>query len=281
MKNDLAHIFRMREVLCVGALVLCMPAGAGANRAAATPERAVRDFITALAMHDSEAFARAIRPHPRASRFINQTPLTPDQRAEAQRQLETLQVHPTDDVFLRGEPVEADAQGDYPVGTVGHFIAAGSGGPTVVTLVREAEGWRVDLRWWVALLDMASAPPPAPGSPDHTIRSLLVALIGLNRKEAMRFVVPGADVKLLFAGAPSQREPSGVLEASAMEMPLVEVGTGEFYRLPSERVVEGTTTADRKVIVGHFGPVEIPFVLRRVDGAWRVEAEPYFALINR
>ena len=51
--------------------------------------------------------------------------------------------------------------------------------------------------------------------------------------------------------------------------------------MPSGRVVEGATAADRKVIVGQFGPVEMPFVLRRIGVAWRVEAEPYFRLINR
>jgi hypothetical protein len=64
-------------------------------------------------------------------------------------------------------------------------------------------------------------------------------------------------------------------------MPLVEVGAGEFHRMPSGRVVEGSTAVDRKLIVGQFGPVEMPFELRRIGGAWRVEAEPYFALINR
>ena len=131
------------------------------------------------------------------------------------------------------------------------------------------------------MLDLADAAPPAEGSPDYAIRRLLLALIGLEREEAMRFAAPGADVNLLFAGAPSVREPSGVLEGAAMEMPLVEVGVGEFYRLPSGRIVEGSKAADRKVMVGQFGPVEIPFVLRRVDGRWRVEAEPYFLLINR
>ena len=150
-----------------------------------------------------------------------------------------------------------------------------------MTLVREAGGWKVDLRWWLALLDMADAPAPVAGSPEHTIRRLLLAMIGLDREEALRFAVADADVSLLFADAPSVREPSGVLEASAMEMPLVEVKAGEFYRMPSGRVVEGTLAPDRKVIVGQFGPVEIPFVLRRVGSAWRVEAEPYFALINR
>jgi len=200
---------------------------------------------------------------------------------EAARRLETLQVSRRDDVLLRGKPVDVDAQGDYPVGSVGRFVASGNGGPAVVTLVREADGWKVDLRWWLAMLDMANGQPPAAGSPDQAIRSLTLALIALDRNEALRFVTPGAEISVLFAGAPSVREPSGVLEATAMEMPLVEVGPGEFYRMPSGRVVEGATALDRKVIVGQFGPVEMPFALRRIGGAWRVEAEPYFLLINR
>ena len=108
---------------------LCLLSGAAASAATAEPERAVREFIRALAMHDTQAFSRAIRPDPRASRFINPQPLTPEGQAEAARRLETLQVRRSDDVLLRGKPVDADAQGDYPVGSVGHFIASATAGP--------------------------------------------------------------------------------------------------------------------------------------------------------
>jgi hypothetical protein len=272
---------RTRLSSTIGTLCLCLLTGAAPRAAADRPERAVREFIRALAMHDTQAYSRAIRPDPRASRFINPQPLTSDGQMEAARRLETLQVSRRDDVLLRGKPVDVDAQGDYPVGSVGRFVASGNGGPAVVTLVREADGWKVDLRWWLAMLDMANGQPPAAGSPDQAIRSLTLALIALDRNEALRFVTPGAEISVLFAGAPPVREPSGVLEATAMEMPLVEVRPGEFYRMPSGRVVEGATAVDRKVIVGQFGPVEMPFALRRIGGAWRVEAEPYFLLINR
>ena len=275
--------FRSRARLSstIGTLCLCLLTGAAARAAADRPERAVREFIRALAMHDTQAFSRAIRPDPRAGRFINPQPLTSEGQMEAARRLETLQVSRRDDVLLRGKPVDVDAQGDYPVGSVGRFIASGNGGPAVVTLVREADGWKVDLRWWLAMLDMSSAGPPQEESPDYAIRSLLLALLALKRDEASRFVAPGGDANVLFAGAPRYREPSGVLEATTMEMPLVEIGPGEFCRMPSGRVVEGSATADRKVIVGQFGPVEMPFVLRRVGAGWRVEAEPYYELINR
>src|SRR5687768_508360 len=69
--------------------------------------------------------------------------------------------------------------------------AGRGGGPMVVTIAREPDGWKVDLRWWLAMLDMSSAGPPQEESPDYAIRSLLLALLALKRDEASRFVAPG------------------------------------------------------------------------------------------
>jgi hypothetical protein len=253
-----------------------------AAQATSPPERAVRDFFHALAMHDVSAFTRAIVPAPGAERLISAKPLSPDERQTAERRLSELQVTLRDEFLLRGQPAQPDAQLDYPVGTVGHFIVAGDAGPSVITVVRRADGWKMDLRWLLVLVDMMNgSSPPAPGTPEYAVRGLVASLIAQERADVERFAMPGADTKLLFAGAPREREPSGVLEATVMEMPLVEVGPGEFYRMPSGRVVEGSAGGDRKVLVGQFGPVEMPFVLHRVKGEWRVEPEPYFTLINR
>jgi hypothetical protein len=48
-----------------------------------------------------------------------------------------------------------------------------------------------------------------------------------------------------------------------------------------DRVVEGSTAPDVKLLLGLFGVVEIPFVVRKIDGEWRVEPQPYFAYFNR
>ena len=44
-------------------------------------------------------------------------------------------------------------------------------------------------------------------------------------------------------------------------------------------IVEGTNKDDEQVLVGLFGPTEIPFVVHNVKGEWRVEAEPYYMLL--
>ncbi|HYN08935.1 MAG TPA: hypothetical protein VES67_16250 [Vicinamibacterales bacterium] len=104
-------------------------------------------------------------------------------------------------------------------------------------------------------------------------------MLALNKTAAARFVAGKADV--LWTGAPSYREPSGVLEASVVEMPLVPIGPGEFVAMPSGRVVEGVAAPDRQVLVGLFGPTEMGFVVQRAGAEWRVEAEPYFLLLGR
>jgi hypothetical protein len=261
--------------------MLGVPAGAQPSPPS-PPERAVAEFIRALSMHDIAAFDRLSLPHPRARQLLMIGDMTPEARERAQRNLDNLQLHSREDFALNGKAVDPDANGDYPVGSVGHFIAASNGGPSLVTLVHQASGWKVDLRWWATMAEMMQADrPPAAGSPDAVIRELAAAMISLHKEEAARLVVPGADLELLFAYAPSQPEPSDVLGALVIEMPLVDVGPGEFYRMPTGRIVEGVVSPDRKVIVGQFGSVEMPFVVRRVNDEWRVEAEPYYVLFNR
>ena len=125
---------------------------------------------------------------------------------------------------------------------------------------------------------MSSVPP----APEHlAIKELLIAMLALDRDRAAKYLTDPKAVGALFAGAPRQREPSGVLEESVMEMPLIEIGAGDFAVLPSGRIVQGESTAASKVIVGLFGPIEMPFVLKRVGNNWRIEAEPYFIFMNQ
>jgi hypothetical protein len=100
----------------------------------------------------------------------------------------------------------------------------------------------------------------------------------MDRGSAAKFATPGASLDLLFRGG--QREPSGVLDALAMEMPLVELQPGEFYPI-DDRIVEGSSTPDQKLLLGMYGVVEIPYIVRRVSGDWRVEPQAFFRYFNR
>ena len=252
-----------------------------ATQAKETPEQAIRAMVLAIYSNDIPAYNRVTIPHPLRSRLTEGGRVNQQKLDALKEDPEGLQISNERPPMLRGELVEPDAKGEYPVGTTALYVVAHHGQPMVVRTVRQADGWKVDLRWWIAMTEIAAGRPPAAGSPEAVVKSLLSAMLRLDREAAARFAVPGASMDLLFAGAPRQREPSGVLEGTVFEMPLVEIEPGEFARTPSDRIVEGTRSEDRKVLVGLFGPIEIPFVLRRAGSEWRVEPEPYLVMMNR
>ena len=71
-------------------------------------------------------------------------------------------------------------------------------------------------------------------TPDFAARALTASMIALDRKGAARFAMPGASMDVLFAGAPPYKEPSGHLDALALEMPIIEVNPGEFFQCHQE-----------------------------------------------
>jgi hypothetical protein len=259
--------------------VVAASLGAATQSDRETPEQVIRALVTAMYANDVATYNSLTIPHPLRSRLTAGGRVNQDKLDALKQDPGALQIIRKRQPMLRGENVTADARGAYPVGTTALFVVSHGGGPMVVRLTRRTDGWKVDPRWWIAMTELASGREPSPESPEFVIKSMLAAMLALDRPGALRFAAPGTDIELLFDGAPRQREPSGVLEASVFEMPLVELEPGEFARTPSGKVVEGTQSPDQKVLLGLFGPVEIPFVIRRVKGSWRVDAEPYFMLM--
>jgi hypothetical protein len=259
----------------VAALGLSLGYLAAVTQTPNNPEAVIHQLVLAIYGQDVDAYNRVTTEHPLRSRLTTGGSPNPDGLRRLKEDPEGLQIREMRPVLHRGKPVEG---ANVPAGATALFMVAHHGSPLIVPMVKRPDGWKVDVRWWIAgqQMSMSSVPP----APEHlAIRSLLGAMLQLDRTAAARFITDPRGIETLFAGAPRSREPSGVLEAAVMEMPLVEIGPGEFYVMPTGRVVEGGATDNRKVIVGLFGPTEIPFVLTRVNGSWRVEAEPYFVLM--
>ena len=257
-------------------LVIAVPAAA--RQTAGSPEAAIRALFAAIYSNDAAAYDRITLPDPARSKLTTGGRPNPDKLRQLREDPESLQIKQLRPLLAKGVPV-GDASKAIE-GTTGLYMTAHGGSPMVVALVRKADGWKVDVRWWLAMIDLQTT-PPARGTPAFAARALTGAMIQLDRRSAERLATPGASMDVLFVGAPRQREPSGQLDALAMEMPIVELRPGEFATLADGRVVEGTVEADRKVLVGWFGPVEVPFVVRRVASEWRVEPQPFFAFFDR
>jgi hypothetical protein len=268
------------RALSIG-LVVCAAATLAGQRGQDDPETVIRSLVQALYANDVRSYEALTLPHPLRSRLTSGGSVNENGLRELREDPEGLQIRQIRPFMLQGKPVTLGTNARYAVGTTALYRVAHHRQPMVVALTRRPEGWKVDLRWWIAMTDLMSGKLPPQDSPEVAIRSLLASMLRLDRARAQRYITDAKGIDLLFDGAPSQREPSGVLDASVGEMPLVEVGPGEFFPTPTGRIVEGAQAPDRKLIVGWFGPVEMPFVLHRVGTGWRVEPEPYFALMNR
>jgi hypothetical protein len=263
-------------------LVLCGTLPLAAQRGGQDdPSQVIRSLMTAMYSNDVTAYNKLTLPHPLRSRLTTGGRVNEDGLRSLEEDPGSLQIKPQRPFEFQGKEAKLGANGQYPVGTTGHYIVAHRGGPMVMGLVRQADGWKVDVRWWVAMTDLMSGKEPAKDSPEFAIKSLLMSMLQLDRRGAARYVTDAKGMDLLFDGAPRQREPSGVMEASVAEMPIVELEPGEFTPLPTGGVAEGVRTPDRKVLVGWFGPIELPFVIKRAGNEWKVEPQPYFALMEQ
>ena len=245
-----------------------------------SPEATIAAFFRAMYANDVAAFDQLTMPDPERSRLTAGGKRNDDRLRALSDDPGSLQIKIKRPFQLKGKTATPDARDQYPIGTTARYSVAHQGSPMVVSLVKQANGWKVDPRWWIAMTHLTGEEPPR-ASPDYAIKNLLLAMLALNKTAASGFLAPGGKVDVLWTEAPRYREPSGVLEASVVEMPLVEIKPGEFVELPSRRVVEGVAAADRKVLIGLFGPTEMGFVVQKVGTEWRVEAEPYFVLLNR
>jgi hypothetical protein len=242
-----------------------------------TPEAAIRALVKAMYGNDVDAYNRVTMPDPRRARLTTGGRVNAAALQRLEQDPGSLQMKSRRPFLYRGREAAPDASGNYPTGTTALYSVAHGGNSMVAPLVRQADGWKMDVRWWLAMIDLQNGPEPR-GTPAYAARALTASLAAMDRESAMKFVTPGASLDLLFRGA--QREPSGVFDALSMEMPLVELQPGEFFPI-DERVVEGSTAPDQKLLLGLFGVVEIPYVLRRINGEWRVEPQAFYRYFNR
>jgi len=117
------------------------------------PEDVARRFMRAVYSHDKASFDSAIVPNPRADRLLGKKHLSFAEANEIFRETAAMEFKNVQPFTFRGSPAAAGNDGQYPNGTMVRYMTGYRGTPLVVTVVRAAAGWRVDVRWWLAMID--------------------------------------------------------------------------------------------------------------------------------
>jgi hypothetical protein len=269
-------------ILATVFLLTTPPALSAPSMTGDNPEAVVKAFLRAAYAHDAAQFNNLVLQRSASSVLLSGEPVAKERLEEIETQIGSLRLRQRQPFRYLGKMVERGPEGAYPDGTTTRYDAAFEGNLIVISLVKKGSRWLVDARWWLKLREMSlRAEKDKPEEKELLIKSFLLNLLRLNRQAVSASLVPGADISVVFEGAPSVPEPSDVLPSLAMEMPLVEAESEEVYPLLSGKLVKKSASGEETVMVGLFGPFEIVFLLRRVKTEWRIVPEPYYRIINR
>ena len=254
----------------------------GSSMAADDPEAVVRAFMLAAYTHDAAQFNALAFPPGSASVILSTEPVPKARRAEIETEAKAVKLKQLQPFRQHGIVVNPSLGGVYPDGTTTRYSTSFDGDLTVISVVKKQGRWLVDVRWWLKIREMSLRDEKARmDDKELVIKKFLLNLLRLNRRAVSESLVPGANVDIVFEGAPQVPEPSDVLPSLAIEMPLVEAEADEVYALLSGKLAKRDAAGGEAVMVGLYGPFEMVFLLRRVQGEWRIVPEPYYRIINR
>ena len=131
----------------VSVAVVAQPAG--------TPEDVIRSLLKAIYANDVAAYEKLTLPDPRQKWLTTGGAVNERGLKALQDDPASVQIQMKRGFTYRGRTIEPGKDG-YPIGTTALFMVAHGGGPTMVMLSKRAEGWRVDLRWWLATVELSS-----------------------------------------------------------------------------------------------------------------------------
>jgi hypothetical protein len=206
---------------------------------------------------DLDSLQRDALPHPHLVRLVTMRP-------------------PVEDLDWRLEELQMHEIARYPDGhVIAHAFFLGCIMP--ITLRPDDSGaWKADMRWW-----MVATEPPT--ELFQKARMALYAMVTGDDELLSKtcFFREGIDL-LTQSGAPSGEH--GVYEDVCANMPMIELAAGERYPWPvgeMDIAKPDDCTGDHRLLMAQFGGDEITFRMKRINGEWFVDPEPFITMAQQ
>jgi hypothetical protein len=273
-----ARADRMKRFLLglMAGLLVATNTNAQAASAKDSPEPVLREFLVALYSNDKPAYLKTVFDPMGADSLVGTQPVTAEQIEAVRHEAEGAQLRQSTAFTFEGKPV---ASAPYPTGTKATYMTAFRGSNLAIPVILGADGWRVDVRFWLEMQKMRkeniTEADPRIVAKKFVFYELSNNLDKLNSVSLTP--VTGDQV-----GIPNGL-PGGDLDqvlSLCIEMPVVHARPGETFMSPSgQRLRQGEKAGD-EVYIALMGPVELPIVLRKQGTEWKVVPENYFRLLR-
>lgn len=232
----------------------------------------VGEYLLTLYSNDQAGNEKTRIPGPEGALLVGRG-VVPDEKLILVRQeVSGLKLGQVEPFQHQGRVVRPDAGGVYPVGSSVSFTTQLRGVILVIPVVKAASGWKVDVRFWLAMRKNSKEQDP-----EVVARKFLYGLMGRNERELKDLVVDGSDLRAIITG---KAPPEDQYYALALEMPVVDAMEGEGMLLADgTAAVVQQNTALSKWFTGLYGFQKLVFELRLEQGKWRVVPRDYLAVI--
>jgi len=243
-------------------------------------EHTIKAFLYSLYSGDSSEYQKHILPEPGSNELIGAERLTAQQLEDLRREVDAIQLRQVSPIAADGRELGATPGGGYPVGAKTIYMTGFRGSAIAIPVVYTESGWRVDVRFWVAMKRQADG-GLKPTDPEAAAKAFLYYLLAKQPEKLGRLSASKINAEEYTA---ANNLPGGDLDqilSLCIEMPVVRARPGERIRMPSGEIVTAANQTDTLILVGLLGTVEVAFQVKRVDAEWKVIPQKYFEMLRR
>jgi len=236
-------------------------------------ENAIHRFMIALYSNDNSEYTKMTLPCPDGDTLLGADKLTEEEINKAKSDVASMRLSQSDPYRLLGKEVKPDKNGRYPIGTKATFMTQSRGVQLVVPVSNTDDGWKVDVRYWIAMQKEYKETDP-----EIVAKKFLFFLIGHKKKELAKVSSAKSNFSNLLKGEPAFEDQYYAL---AMEMSVVQALKDEAMLLPDGKILKAKeSTEDHKWFVGMYGPYPLLFELVKEKGAWKTVPKDYLSIIG-
>jgi len=244
-------------------------------------ERAIRGFLIALYSGDAAEYQKWILPEPGSNDLLSSRQPTETELLDLRKEAESTRLQQVAPFVFEGSELTIISGNRHPIGTKTTFMTGFRGTVVAIPMINTETGWKVDVRFWVAMKKQADGATFKQTDPEVVAKAFLYYLLARQPQKLKQLSAIEINAEEYTK---ANNLPGGDLDqilSLCIEMPVVRAREGESFKMPSGEIVKAAKDTDTIVLIGMLGTCEVAFQVKKVGDQWKVIPQKYFEMLRR
>jgi hypothetical protein len=244
-------------------------------------KQVIRAFLIALYSADAAEYQKWILPEAGSNDLLSFRKPTGSELDDLRKEAASTSLQQVSPFVFEGNELTTTTDRRYPIGTKTTFMTGFRGTVIAIPMVYAESGWKVDVRFWVAMKKQADGATFKQTDPEVVAKAFLYYLLARQPQKLKQLSAIDINAEDYTK---ANNLPGGDLDqilSLCIEMPVIRAREGESFRMPSGEIVKAAKESDTLVLVGLLGTAEIAFQVKKVGDQWKVIPQKYFEMLRR